>query len=61
MSTAINHRNRSHRSYYIRKSATSGHARVTWVKTQDPLKLFKPFKWIHERGRAKEAHDAADT
>jgi hypothetical protein len=34
MSTAINHRARSHRSYYIRHSATSGHAKQTLFTTQ---------------------------
>ena len=34
MSAATNHRTRSHRSYYIRRSATTGHAQQAWITTQ---------------------------
>jgi hypothetical protein len=59
MSTATNHRTRSHRSYYIRHSATTGHARQAWIKTQNDKhnrqQHAKGFFARLFRGRAREA------
>jgi hypothetical protein len=65
MSTATNHRTRSHRTYYIRKSATTGHARQAWIKTQNDKHNRQQrsggFFGRLFRGRNKEAHDAAES
>lgn len=70
MSTAANHRTRSHRSYYIRRSATTGHARQTWITTQHdkynrqqrnrPNRAMEFFERVF-KARKREAHNAADT
>ena len=55
MSTATNHRARSHRTYYISHSAIAGHAKQSYFNTQDPFKIFGPFKGLFNRDRNREA------
>ena len=60
MSTAANHRTRSHRTYYIRHSAMSGHARATQITTQRRKPAGGFFGRLF-RGRKREAHNVTDT